>query len=396
MAQQYRILMVSDRYLPIVGGAERQASQLITQLQARGHSVRVVTRRIDASLPQDDVIQGVPIRRLSPIGLSHRANALMVFRLFFFLVMNARTYDIAHCHTLGPVGLAAILAHLITRKPVILKIASQGDVIREDGTRSRYSRLVRRVLIPPWLWRFILNRASAIIAMSQALYDEASAFGLQNVVMIPNGVDVARFTHATRESARQTLGLEVSRPYLIFTGRLIRLKRVDILLDAMPRILAQHPNCHALIAGSGEQQKESTADALHAQAERLGITERVHFLGLRDDVPLLLRAADVYVFTSETEGLPNAILEAAAAHLPIVATRINGVTDILDDDSAWLVPVGDAVALAHAIHEALHDSSLAHTRAGRAHQRVVSAFSLEAVAQRYETLYTEILHRGAR
>lgn len=393
MPQQYRIVMVSDRYLPIVGGAERQASQLITQLQARGHTVRVVTRRIDTSLPQQDMIQNVSIRRLSPIGLSHRANALIVFRLFFFLVMNARHYDVVHAHTLGPIGLAAILSRLVTRKPVILKIASQGDVIREDGTRSRYSHWVRRVLIPPWLWRFILNRASAIIAISQALYDEARGFGLKNVAAIPNGVDTERFSHLTRAQARERLGLAEDQRYLLFTGRLIRLKRLDVLLDAMPHILAQYPHCHILIAGSGEQQKESTESALHAQAERLGLAERVHFLGLRDDVPVLLRAADVYVFTSETEGLPNAILEAAAAKLPIVATRINGVTDILDNDNAWLVPVGDAPALAQAVCDVLGDESLAQMRAHHAYQHILSVFSLEAVTQRYEMLYVEITRR---
>lgn len=393
MPRHYKILMVSNRYLPIVGGAERQASQLIAQLQARGHTVRLVTRRIDVSLPQEDMIQGVPIRRLSPVGLSHWANVLIVFRLFLFLVVNARTYDIIHCHTLGPVGLAAILAHIITHKPVILKIALQGDVIRDDGTRSRYSLFVRHVLIPSWLWRFILNRASAIIAISQALYDEAKGFGIQNVVMIPNGVDIARFSAITRTQARERLGLADDQRYLLFTGRLIRLKRVDVLLDAMPRILVEYPNCHALIVGSGEHQKDSSEFALHAQAERLNITEHVHFLGLRDDIPLLLRAADVYVFTSEKEGLPNAILEAAAAGLPIVATRIDGVTDILDDTCAWLVPVGDVTALAQAVNDVLHDESQAQARANHAYQHIVSAFSIQAVAQRYETLYADIMDR---
>lgn len=393
MAQPYRILMISDRYLPVVGGAERQASQLIAQLQARGHNVRVVTRRIHADLPQEETLQGVSVRRLSPIGLSHRANALMVFRLWFFLVRQARHYDLIHAHTMGPVGLAAILARLVTRKPVILKIASGGDVRREDGTRSRYSRFLRRYVIPPWLWRLILGRASRIVAMSRALYQEAVDFGLANVTLIPNGVDIARFTGSTRQGARQALGLDAAKHYLVFTGRLVQLKRVDVLLDALPHILAQYPHCHALIVGSGDQQQESTQQALHAQAERAGLTEHVHFLGMREDVAMLLRAADVFVFTSEREGLPNAILEAAAAELPIVATRIDGVSDILDDDSAWLVPAGDPAALAQAVCAALGDAPLAQARAARAHQRIVSAFSLEAVVQRYEALYAEVTHR---
>ncbi len=91
MPQQYRILMVSDRYLPIVGGAERQASQLITQLQARGHTIRVVTRRIDASLPQEDVIQGVPDTALIPDwfkSLGKRADGVS----FVLLLGHERTH----------------------------------------------------------------------------------------------------------------------------------------------------------------------------------------------------------------------------------------------------------------------------------------------------------------
>jgi glycosyltransferase involved in cell wall biosynthesis len=392
MPKQYRILMASDRFLPIVGGAERQASQLITQLQARGHSVKVVTRRIHANLPQEEMLQGITIHRLSPVGLSHQSSALIVFSLWFFFMRQARYYDLIHAHTIGPVAVAAILAHLFTHKPVILKIASQGDVRREDGTKSRYSRFVRRYVLPLWLWRFLLMRASRIVTMSRALYQEAVDFGLTNVELIPNGVNVARFTSRSRHEARQALGLDAEKRYLVFTGRLVRLKRVDVLLDALPEILTQYPHCHALIVGSGEQQRESIEVGLHAQAERLGLTENIHFLGMREDIDIVLRAADVYVFTSEVEGLPNAILEAAAAQLPIVATRINGVTDILDDDNSWLVQVGDPSALAQAVCHALSNTTLAQTRALRAHQHVVSTFSLEAVVQRYEALYSTVVH----
>jgi glycosyltransferase involved in cell wall biosynthesis len=391
MASPYRILMLTNRYLPAVGGAELQASQLINRLQLRGHTVCLVTRRLEPNWPERETINNVEIHRLSPVGLSHRANAIMVFRLFIHLLTTARRFDVIHVHGLGPIGLAAILAGVIVRRPVIIKVATQGDILRADGSRSTYSRLVRHIFVPAWLWRSVLSRANRIVAISDGIRAEAHEFGLDNVVVIPNGVAVDRFHIYDRKQARQQLGLDADKLYLIFTGRLVQRKRIDILLSSMPSVLREFPNCHVLLAGSGSGQADTVERELREQVRSLGLENHVHFLGLRDDIELLLCAADLFVFPSEREGMPNAVLEAVAAGVPIVASRIDGVIDILNDEIGWLIPPGDAEALSEAILTILPSPEQAQQRAHKAQQHVTEKFSLDVIAQQYERLYTEVI-----
>lgn len=119
MTEHYRILMLNNRYLPAVGGAEMQASQLNAQLQQRGHTVQVITRRLQADWPTHERINGIEVRRVSPVGLSHRANALIVLRVLVYLLRHARAFDVIHVHGIGPIGLAAVVETSLTIRFVV-------------------------------------------------------------------------------------------------------------------------------------------------------------------------------------------------------------------------------------------------------------------------------------
>jgi glycosyltransferase involved in cell wall biosynthesis len=133
------------------------------------------------------------------------------------------------------------------------------------------------------------------------------------------------------------------------------------------------PDVHLLIAGSGE----ALAD-LQVQAERLNLSERVHFAGYRRDAPAILHALDVYVQPSRFEGMPNAVLEAMAASCPIVASGVDGHRELIQDGvSGWLVPPEDSRSLAKALAAALANPEDARRRGLAARQKVQAEYSLE-------------------
>lgn len=393
-----RVLMVMNRYLPAVGGAELQAAALIERLRGRGHEVAVVTRRIRRELAQDGSERGVPVRRLHPIGLSHRANALIVPRMIAYLVTNRRRWDIWHVHNIGPLGLAAVVAGTLTGTPVVLKAPGAGGIQRADlpGTQpSTYTRLLRRYLLPDPVWRAILRRAGAIVAISQAIHDEGRDFKLgERMVLLPNGVDTGRFyplkDTADRLQLRAALDIPVNSRVIVFSGRLVRSKRVDLLLQAAARLREAHPNLLLLIAGSGAMQQDSVEAELHQLHDTLGLADSVRFLGRVGRIEQVLRAADLFAFPSVSEGLPNVVLEAMATRLPVVACRIGGVTDLLDDSSAWLVPPGDLDAFSAALDAALRDPADAAQRADRAYADVQASYTLDRVTDAYLSLYESL------
>jgi glycosyltransferase involved in cell wall biosynthesis len=399
----YRILMLSDRYLPIKGGAELQAAALAKQLIARGHYIQLVTRRITPDLPSEEIIDGLPVRRLSPPGLSKGANALIVPRLVAYIRKHASDYDLLHVHGIGPVGLAAILGARLTRKPVLLKVTTPGEIRRDEAGAivTAYTRFLRRYVLPPGLWRRILQQADALVTLTRETDQEAQANGLAKTTQrIPNGVDTNRFypvNGGQRGHLRAQLDLSDEQFAFVFSGRLTHLKRVDVAIAAMQRLAAEYPPVRLLVAGSGEHQADSVEHDLRRQVTDSGLTQQVRFLGQVDDMPSLLQAADAYVFPSMREGLPNALLEAIACGLPVVASDIGGVRDVIPDKRyGALCPVGDVDAFAAGMLACMTQRIDAQKRAQAAMERVQADFSLDAVVSRYEALYAHITGAAGR
>ena len=181
---------------------------------------------------------------------------------------------------------------------------------------------------------------------------------------------------------------ERNRPIeLIAVGRPIPEKGHKYLIDAMPAILARHPNVRLRIVGGGPLENE-----LRQQVARLQLQRQVEVLGMRSDIPELLQASDIFIFPSLSEGLPLAPLEALGYGLPIVATDIPGIREIIDPNGqGLLVPPRDSQALADAVMLML-DNPRQRQEMGRAgHQRVLERFNVTGSARAFEALYAEIM-----
>jgi glycosyltransferase involved in cell wall biosynthesis len=192
----------------------------------------------------------------------------------------------------------------------------------------------------------ILRRTSRrVVAVADAAADGLRAQGLADPVVVPNAV-FPQPPSRDRAAVRRELGLDERVPVALCAARLEPQKRHEVLLSAWTLL----DDAVLLLAGDGSRRA-----ALSARCAALGLTDRVRFLGNRDDVPDLLAAADLTVLTSDWEGMPIAVLESMAAGLPVVASDVDGVREVLADGGGLLVPPGDAVATAEALCALLFD-----------------------------------------
>ncbi len=178
---------------------------------------------------------------------------------------------------------------------------------------------------------------------------------------------------------------------MVSVANLYPVKGHTHLIQALALLKGAHPRLHLALAGRGQLH-----DDLSRQAARLGLEDRVHLLGLRADVPNLLRSADLFVLASLSEGLPLALLEAMLAGTPVVATQVGEVPSVLGDDVYGLtVPPADSIALAEAIHRILDDPEEACAMGERARVRAEARFSVRCMVDAYLALYGELL-QGTR
>lgn len=291
-------------------------------------------------------------------------------------IVRRERIDLIHAHWFIPQGLVAVLGTFAGARPIVMT-AHAGDVF---ATRDW---LRRRLL------RHAATRTQAATAVSGPL---ARAFeGLTGIRpdIIPMGVDVARFRPAHRDDRGQT------GPHILSVGRLAAKKGLHHLIDALAELSARFPDARLTIVGDGPIR-----DELAAQAERLGLSGRVTFLGMipNADLPGLFARADLFAVpsiidqTGDREGLPVSILEAAASGVPVVASDVGGISDFVEDGvTGLLVPPGDPSALAGAMARLLGDRDLSRDIATRARTRVEGGFTWDSVSARFDAIYGRLL-----
>ena len=213
---------------------------------------------------------------------------------------------------------------------------------------------------------FALKRADAVIAVSQPLVARLVAAGVppEKIRCIQNGYSPTK--HLQRSVARERLGIVGEGPVVGWIGRLSPEKGADIMLEALA---LSDSSWRLSVIGDGAEK-----DSLRRQAERLGLSERITFHGEIGNAASLLTAFDAFVLSSRTEGTPITLLEAMDAQVPIVATAVGGVPDVVTPDTAILVNAEQPAAIARGLSEIRNDAPAAAQRSMRARERLVSEF----------------------
>jgi len=246
-----------------------------------------------------------------------------------------------------------------------------------------------KLMVYELLDKLTLHQFDHVVAVSPPLDRELAAAGIppDRHSVIDNGLDLGQsLSPEQREDLRRSLGVAPAEPMLLAIGRLDPWKAYDRLLEAMAR-LGPDRRARLVLVGDGELR-----DALESQARELGVDRRVTFAGYRTDVGQLLLAADLFVISSRKEGLPMVLLEAMAAGLPVVATRVGAIESTLEQGAAGaLVPSEDSGRLAAAIGELLDAPERRLELGRRGHAAHQARFSRRAMGQRYIALYRQLL-----
>ncbi|MCC7087346.1 MAG: glycosyltransferase [Pirellulales bacterium] len=314
---------------------------------------------------------GVEIRRFDRGSKFSPLSALRVARQ----IARAK-FDLLHAY-LPNVAVYAALAKILfgLPQPMILRCGWSSDPGR--AARWRYGWLYRRAFS-----LFTANSSSA------AEFLESMGIERERIRMIPNIYELDSYRQAVdRCQIRSTLGIEADAPLLIYVGRLYATKRVEDLIEAVARLAPKRPTLRLILVGDGPESQQ-----LQRQIERLNLNSIIKMLGVRDDIPALLKSSDLFVFPSECEGSPNAVVEACLAGIPIVACEVPGVRDVVQHgSSALLARPHNPHDLADCIEAALDDADGARRRADVARSWAESTYRAEDVLSQLYGMYDELL-----
>jgi glycosyltransferase involved in cell wall biosynthesis len=249
------------------------------------------------------------------------------------------------------------------------------------------------------VYRFLERRAATVsdclIGVSQATVDDLVRLGVaprERFRLLPIGLDLERFALPDAEAAadlRRACGVGSGEVLAACVGRLVPIKRVDLILRAVAAVRRRGVPVRLVVAGDGECRPE-----LESLASQLGILAAVRFVGYVPDSSVVAAAADLAILASDNEGTPVALIEAAAAERPAVATSVGGVPDVVAADAGMLVPRGDHEALARALAHLAKDAELRRQMGTRARRHVLERFSIERLLRDIQALYEELLAEG--
>lgn len=372
------ILIINSEYPPIGGGASNASAHIARGLAQLGQRVTVLTAAFRGE-PRDQEIDGVRVIRL-PALRSKADRSTTAEQISFMLSasilgrgrVNRLRPNVALAFFGAPSGVATWFWSLFFKLPYIVSLRG-GDV---PGFRPYDFARQHRLLSP--LLRRIWRRAAAVVANSEGLRQLALTFEPSvPISMIPNGVNLENFKTGKRE-------WEPAR--LLFVGRVVYQKGLDLLLKALAELRDMKWSLD--IVGDGPR-----VERLQNLANELQIGERVNFLGWqsRQMLPQIFQQANLFVNPSRHEGMPNAVLEAMASGLPVLASRISGNEELVTEETGVLTPTEDVAALRSALAK-LIPYVAGRARMGTAgRERMEAKYSWTKVAQAYLDLMNSVV-----
>jgi glycosyltransferase involved in cell wall biosynthesis len=394
-----RVLFLTESFHPTLGGGETHILRLGRALAARGDAATVVTRRAEPGWPAEETLDGIRVLRVGSPGPALRGKYRMLPAAFREALRQAGRHDVVVVRATRVLGVPGLLAARARARPVVMQPEVNGELSGEVYTWGRFAngswvaRGVRAGVAIRNLW---LRDADAFVAMSREIAGELASAGVppHKIALIPHGVDLERFRPAApaeKQQLRAALGLADSDLVVTYTGRLLRGKGLEALLEAFAASLEREPALRLVIVGSGAAQSLSVEDALRARAAQAPLAGRVVFAGHVDDVAPYLRASDVFVFPSLFEGLGISLVEAAACGLACVGSRTGGIVDVIEHErSGLLLAPGDVTALAEAILRLARDPGSRSALGAGARAAAVARFDETAATEVYRALFREL------
>jgi glycosyltransferase involved in cell wall biosynthesis len=368
-----RILVVNwlDRENPLAGGAETHLHEVFGRLAARGHEVTALVSGWPGCDPRAS-LDGIDV---------HRSGRRYTFSVtapgYFRRHLAERRFDVV----VEDLNKIPVFAPFWSPAPVV-------PLVHHLFGRSAFQAAPFPVALVTWLLDHTVPRAfrgRRVIAVSESTKQDLVSRGLSadRIHVVPNGIDLHFFTPAPERRA--------ARPTLFFVGRLRKYKRVDLIVSAVARLVAEGTDVELEIGGDGDERT-----ALERQIRELGLDGRVRLLGFlsEEEKRDRLRGAWIHVLTSSKEGWGISVLEAAACGTPSVASDAPGLREsVLDGETGLLVPHGDVAALAGALGRLIHDEAT-RRRLTQAARAFAERFTWDSAADGVESVLREVVAGG--
>lgn len=348
----------------VAGGSEMYAFTIASGLDPQTYQSAICALDKGGAMEEEIRRAGIPFEVMNrrpgvDIGLMWR-----LYKLF-----RKHKVDVIHTHHFNQLFYSLAGARLVGAR-----------IIHTEHSVEYFKRRRLRVALR-WMSVFC-HKILAIGEDGARALREQVGIPRRKLEIVSAGVDPAAFNHS-RSEARQEFGIEEEARVAIIVARLFPEKNHRLLLRAFSEVARRVTGARLLIVGDGVER-----DSIRSEMERLGLQDSVEMLGVRRDVARLLAASDVFVLSSDREGLPIAVLEAMAAGKPVVATGVGDLPLVVrDGETGRVVPDGDAKAMAEAVIEVLSDEKQSREMGERARCLVAEEFSLKAMIERHAQLY---------
>jgi glycosyltransferase involved in cell wall biosynthesis len=367
-----RGLIVIHQFRPVTGGAELQAERLAAKLVQMGHPMQVLTQLRSPESLAEERLAGVQVHRVT-FPITYRLDTNL-WPTFHYLVKNRRTYDILHVQQAFGHAVVAVAAARCFARKCILKIACAGSYgdISVLSTFKGFEWGIR-----------VLHRVHRIIAISSQVERELISWGFspKQIQRIPNGVDTELFR-------RQRPAPKMKVVRFILIGRRHPQKGIDTALQAIRILYGRGLGDRFELKLYGRDFAEYD---YRRMAEELGVAQSVQFLPHTEDMNEVYEAAHCLILPSKGEGMSNSLLEAMSMQLAVIASRVSGTADILDNGKdGLLIPHDSPEGLARNMALIIEDTSLIQRLGHEARLKVVQHFSLDHVADLYSRLYKSL------
>ena len=325
----------------------------------------------------DEVAKDVKAVRIP--GLGRSISPLRDANAFFLLIKEIRKFkpDVIHTHT-AKAGVLGRLAGLLAAPNAKRVHTFHGHLLHGYFGKSK---TILVILVEKFL-ALITHR---IIAIGNTVKKDLVEAGIgkdsKYEVIFP-GLQPPKVS--SKEVAKKSLGLESNNTYLVFVGRLTQIKRPDRLLEIAKYLNSNHPDTQILVAGAGE-----LLDPIKSKSDAVGLP--MTFLGWRNDIELILSAADIAILCSDNEGIPLTLIQASQAGLPIVSTDVGSVSDIVIDGVTGYLTDVSSEGLIQGISTLLENPELRHAFGKAGQERAREFFSSRAMVERHQRLYSQSL-----
>jgi glycosyltransferase involved in cell wall biosynthesis len=362
-----------------VGGPAILVADLMRNLDPSKFETKLVTGYCDDTESDylDEVATDIRSTRIPGFGRS--LSVYKDLKAFFLLILEIRRFrpDVIHTHT-AKAGVLGRLACLFARPKAKRIHTFHGHLLR--GYFGR--RKVRLIVLLEKLLGLITHKYVAIgTHVRNDLVNAGVGDGEKYEVIFPGLQDLD--LHSPVE-ARNILGLDAEKSYVVFIGRLTQIKRPDRLMDLARSLKVENPSAHLLIAGAGE-----LLDDLKEISEKESLP--VTFLGWRNDIGMILSASNIAVLCSDNEGIPLTLIQASQAGLPIVSTNVGSVSDVVIDGVSGLLTEVTSEALITGVSSLLQDHALGEWLGKSGQNRARRLFSSDAMIKHHEDMYSQLL-----